>query len=197
MIYDFIEIGTSDFATLIERADENTIGISVEPIKAYLDRLPSPKNVRKINCAISNDDSVIDIYYIDPKSIKEHNLPQFIRGCNSVNKPHPTVKNLLGEFYNKVATIESVKCISLLTLFNENSVEGIRFFKIDTEGHEAVILNSYYEICLKNPNLMADEVLFEYNVLSNKDEMDSIISKFSSIGYIGHQLGEDWYMKKQ
>ena len=46
---DFLEIGTSNFDTLIQLADNKTVGISVEPIKYYLDSLPSPANVLKIN----------------------------------------------------------------------------------------------------------------------------------------------------
>jgi hypothetical protein len=45
--YDFIEIGTSDFDTLIETSDDKTVGLSIEPIKYYLDRLPERKNVKK------------------------------------------------------------------------------------------------------------------------------------------------------
>ena len=41
MYFDFVEIGTSDFDTLIAAADQNTIGLSIEPIREYLDRLPS------------------------------------------------------------------------------------------------------------------------------------------------------------
>ena len=37
--YDFIEIGTSDFDTLIETSNNDTVGISIEPIKYYLDNL--------------------------------------------------------------------------------------------------------------------------------------------------------------
>lgn len=196
MIYDFIEIGTSDFHTLIEKANDNTVGLSIEPIKFYLDRLPSPKNVKKLNCAISDSDSEIQIYYVDTNSILEHKLPHWVRGCNSVNKPHPTVKKLLGEKYDKVVTIEKVKCISLETLFLENCVEKIKFLKIDTEGHEATILGSYYKICSKTPELMADEILFEYNVLSDKNEMDALIFKLYSLGYNGRRQGDDWYMKK-
>jgi Asp-tRNA(Asn)/Glu-tRNA(Gln) amidotransferase A subunit family amidase len=33
---DFIEIGTSDFWTLIETADDSTIGFSIDPLQMYL-----------------------------------------------------------------------------------------------------------------------------------------------------------------
>jgi hypothetical protein len=32
MKYDFIEIGTSNFDTLIEAADDTTVGLSIEPV---------------------------------------------------------------------------------------------------------------------------------------------------------------------
>ena len=70
--YDFIEIGTSDFDTLIESSDDNMVGLSIEPIKYYLDRLPNKKNVKKIQLAVSDVDGDIDIYYIPDEKIKEH-----------------------------------------------------------------------------------------------------------------------------
>ena len=48
MNYDFIEVGTSDFDTLIQDATDNCIGLCIEPIKFYLDRLPNKPNVKKI-----------------------------------------------------------------------------------------------------------------------------------------------------
>ena len=53
--FDFIEIGTSDFDTLIEDASESTRGISIEPIKYYLDRLPNKENVIDAVCEIMKE----------------------------------------------------------------------------------------------------------------------------------------------
>ena len=50
--YDFVEIGTSDFDTLIQASDGTLRGLSVEPIKFYLDNLPDKVLVTKVNCAI-------------------------------------------------------------------------------------------------------------------------------------------------
>ena len=70
---DFLEIGTSDFDTCIEHASDTTKGISVEPIKFYIDRLPNPKNVKKVNAAISPTNSEKDsfMYYIPHETIIE------------------------------------------------------------------------------------------------------------------------------
>lgn len=53
MFYDFIEIGTSDFDTEIQKHPEKR-GISIEPVKYYLDRLPESRTCKKLNMGISN-----------------------------------------------------------------------------------------------------------------------------------------------
>ena len=70
MKYDFVEIGTSDFDTLIESATDATVGLSIEPVKHYLDRLPDRPGVRKIWSAISADDvkSMLQVYYVGLQS---------------------------------------------------------------------------------------------------------------------------------
>jgi len=50
MKYDFVEIGTSDFDTLIETATDATRGLSIEPVRYYLDRLPERAGVKKLLC---------------------------------------------------------------------------------------------------------------------------------------------------
>ena len=35
--FDFLEIGTSDFDTEIEKSDNTRVGMSIEPIKYYLE----------------------------------------------------------------------------------------------------------------------------------------------------------------
>jgi len=62
--YNFIEVGTSDFMTLIQSADDQTVGLSIEPISEYLDRLPNKPKVQKVNAALSDTDDTIEIYHI-------------------------------------------------------------------------------------------------------------------------------------
>ena len=191
MKYDFIEIGTSDFRTLIENPSSGK-GISVEPLKYYLDKLPNNPNVIKSNYAMSNFEGEIQIFWVTPENIQKYNLPPWVRGCNSVNKPHPTVKNLLKENYDKVVTIDRVKCITWESFINLYDVETIDYLKIDTEGHDGIILEEYLKICDINPSLWAKEILFEYNVLSDSNFLNSLIDKFTLAGYKGHKLSDDY-----
>lgn len=177
MKYDFIEIGTSNFNTLIETADDNTIGISIEPLKKYLDQLPNPANVKKINCAISFDGSShpIDFYYIDPETIKKLNLKSFLRGCNSIGKYHP-----MHEQHNlkEHVTIDKVEQQSLESILIDNDVTELDYLKIDTEGGDCKIMQQLYDI-----NFRPKKIKFESNSLADPDEVKHIINIFSQIGY--------------
>src|SRR6185503_16476845 len=93
--YDGVEIGTSDFYTLSEGANPDDRILAIEPIKYYLDRLPIGPNRDKANVAISNYDGEIEMYYVPDDVIQKHNLPRWLRGCNSVGKPHPATADVI------------------------------------------------------------------------------------------------------
>ena len=180
--YDFIEIGTSDFDTLIESSDDNMVGLSIEPIKYYLDRLPNKKNVKKIQLAVSDVDGDIDIYYIPDEKIKEHDLKWWIRGSNSVNRPHPfAIKELGEELYNSIVKIDKVPTVSWKTLVQSEEVGSIGYLKIDTEGYDHVILNDYLDMCEKLPILFADKIKFEKHPnVSNIEEINKLLQRFKN-----------------
>jgi autotransporter strand-loop-strand O-heptosyltransferase len=176
MKFDFIEIGTSDFHTLIEQANDSTRGISIEPIKSYLDSLPDKPNVIKVNAAMSDKESFIDIYHVPAKIIYDKCLPIWLRGCNSVTKPHDYARTKLGpELYDSLVQVDKVPCITWKKLVEDHNITGIEFLKIDTEGHEAVILKDYFDSCSKDPRLYAKKIKFEYNETSDKVALDKIM----------------------
>ena len=179
VIYDFIEIGTSDFHTLIESAEDNTVGLSIEPIWSYLTSLPHKENVTKINAAMSDSNGTLSIYHVTREKINEYGLPFWVRGCNSVNGPHEYARQKIGEqLYDSIVSITEVRKINWETLIREQRIGGVGFLKIDTEGHDHVILKDYLNECIKNPSLYADKIRFEYNESSNKKELDILINLF-------------------
>ena len=91
MHYDFIEIGTSCFDTLIEKSSDVKVGISIEPIKYYYDKLPNKKNVIKLNKGISDQNGFFKFFYVPTEILNYYSLPQWLSGCNSINKPHPSL----------------------------------------------------------------------------------------------------------
>jgi FkbM family methyltransferase len=176
--YDFVEIGTSDFDTLIQICDENTVGISVEPIKYYLDRLPNKSNVIKLQSALSTNDGECDVYYISEDDIQKHSLQWWVRGSNSINKPHPIVLKDIGEeLYNKIVTIEKVPTISWDSLINSYNIKSIGHLKIDTEGHDHIILRDFLDFCNKNLFNLPNKITLEYfDGISNKPEIDKLVN---------------------
>lgn len=178
MKYDFIEIGTSNFDTLIEKSNDNTIGISIEPMKKYLEQLPNPKNVKKINCAISFDGSEtpIDFYYIDLETITRLKLKKFLRGCNTIGDYHPMhIQHNLQEH----VTIEKVNQRSLGSIFNGYNVTDIDYLKIDTEGGDCKIMKQLYQT-----EVRPKKIKFETNSLANPNEVQEIINMFTTMNYI-------------
>ena len=188
--FDFIEIGTSDFHTLIEQSSDSTIGLSIEPIDYYLNKLPNKKNVTKINAAVSDVEGEIEIYFIEHEDIQRNGLPIWVKGCNSVNNPHNFTRNKIGhELYDSIVKIKKVPTINWKTIVEKNNVGSIDYIKIDTEGYDHVILKNYFDLCQTQPGLYAKKIMFEYNESSNKVELDNIINQLS--GYTIERLEED------
>jgi FkbM family methyltransferase len=185
MNYNFIEIGTSDFRTLIEKCEDDTFGISVEAIKYYLDKLPNKKNVMKVNKAITGDkvtNEKIKIYYIPENVIIENKIPLHYKGCNKIGNFHPLhIKNNLIRF---VETCD-VELIYIGDFLNEYNVEKVDLLKIDTEGHDVNILNGLYNYLLEKDSdiYFPLKINFESNSNSNQKDVDDILNKFYSIGY--------------
>jgi hypothetical protein len=180
MKYDFIEIGTSDFHTLLQTT-EGKIGLSVDPIKLYLNNLPDNPHVIKVNSAISNRNGVADVFWLDPKDIEEYNLSWYLRGCNSIIKPHKTTMSELEEkkleFLLKQTTCEM---ITWKTLIERYDVKELDTLKIDTEGHDCVIIN---DIIDNDGGVLPRKIFFEGNVLTNPEFIRRTISRLETLGY--------------
>src|SRR5262245_37280946 len=120
MFFDFVEIGTSDFSTLIQEADESVTGLSIDPIRIYLDNLPDHKNCIKLNAGISNRDGDTFAYYLTPENIAKYELPEGVRGCNTIDQPHETVVSTFKSMDIKledVITCVKIPVYRLVTVF--------------------------------------------------------------------------------
>ena len=139
MHYEFIEIGTSNFATLTERATDKTVGLAVEPVFEYLSQLPDKPLVRKLHCAISqnNQEEDAEIYYIPEAVIQMQGLPWYLKGCNTVGSFHKQ-HEWLGVTH--LVERQRVRSIPISRLFLENDVSSCDVLKIDTEGSDCDIL---------------------------------------------------------
>jgi hypothetical protein len=184
VFYDFIEIGTSDFDTEIQKND-NKCGVSIEPIKYYLDKLPNKENCIKLNMGISNYNGKCVVNYLSEKTIKQYNFPEWVRGCNSINSYHRTVASICREKYINIENIienDEVEVKTLYNIMNTMCNNGVYYLKIDTEGHDTFILKKFYEE-VKNNSDLPHVILFESNVLTEDNHVNEIIHLFTKKGY--------------
>ena len=151
--------------------------------------MPDKLNVKKINVAISNINSFLDVYYIPEKIIEDNNLPSWFKGCNSINNYH-----MLHMKHNvsHLCKIEKVKVITTYELFYKNNVRNVKYLKIDTEGHDCVILKTLFFYIKYLPiSFYPNRILFETNEHSKSTDVDEIIQLFCSIGYKLENRGYD------
>jgi len=183
--YDYIEIGTSDFDMLIEKEKEKK-GVSIEPVKYYYNKLPNNNNVKKLNFAVSDVDGKCKVFYIPDEIIKKYNLPDWIKGCNSINSYH---KLQLGYCKNKnlnpcdVIKYDEIPVKTLYNIYCENNIQGVYYLKIDTEGHDYIILTKFIDDVRDNNFLLPHKILFESNNLTKEENINKTIDLYSTFGY--------------
>jgi glycosyltransferase involved in cell wall biosynthesis len=176
--YDFIEIGTSDFSF---ETDPSKKGIYVEPVSEYINRLPNHPNKTKVQCAITHKKtkSECEMYFIPSFSVVENNLPDWMRGCNSMDDFHPqhhTVKHLV--------KTEKVPLLNISELFDRYHVRKLDTLKLDTEGHDCVILRGLYDYLTTKPGaVLPTNIIFETNELIPESYVSRIIDIYEKLGY--------------
>lgn len=191
MHYDFIEIGTCDFNTECRKAslsNENVTGLSVEPVKDYLDRLPNVEGVKKVLGCVSDWDGQAVITYIDPQ--KAIRMAKWIRGCNQIDGVHPAIQRFIRQGQVKPHDIQQdvVRRYTLRTLFREHGVSSVSYLKLDTEGHDCRILRCYFTF----PDaILPAKIAFEANTLTPERENKAMIESLVTMGYHVVHRGRD------
>ena len=72
---------------------------------------------------------------------KQNNLPHWFKGCNCINNFHPLH---IEHNVSHLCKIEKVKVITTYELLYQNTVRNVKYLKIDTEGHDCVILKTLF-----------------------------------------------------
>jgi FkbM family methyltransferase len=181
MKYDFIEIGTADFDTEIQNHN-GRIGLSVDIIQEYLDNLPNIENVKKICCGISDTSGEVVSY----KPQFPTNFPNWLRGCVSIINPHKHVIEYCtreGIDYNNYIIKRNVPIISVSDFVKQYDIEEVEYLKIDTEGHDCVILNAWLDVCATNSHLYPKRILYESKDLTNINDIMNMRTRLISLNY--------------
>lgn len=186
MKFNYVDIGTSDFETSLDVKKEDENVLLVEPLFYYLAKFKNSKNIFKANFAISNHKGYKKIYHVTEENIKTYNLPYWVKGCNSIDRRHPTVENLLLNLNLPLSIVDVSETLTLtfkdlLELYDINHINNL---KIDTESHDHIILESVFD-CVCRKSVEIDTITFEYiQQFNNTEILDKLSNKFiSELGY--------------
>jgi len=193
--FKFIEIGSNHVDTLIHEYGINVKGLLVEPIKESFDLIPTSDSIFKENCAITNKNGTIDMYiHFDEKTtniwkfIPLEKIKKFgwkVIGNSDITSINPT--------HRKTDKKRQVNCMTFKTLIEKYNISSVDILKIDTEGHDHIILEQVYD-CLQSQQFKINKLLrYEKNELSSHTELEKISNK---IKYLCNFTNEE-YKKKQ
>lgn len=184
MRYDFIEIGTCDFVTLLQSCKDEERGLSIEAIPEYLNNLPDRPNVEKLNAVVSDSSGFDVLFTLPEKKVNDYNLPNWLKACSRLGSPHPYVLRELGErnlqhLYEEI----QVRTITIGEIIEEYSITEIGIFKTDLEGIDIDIINSL----LDYGKVLPDKITFEYSeghyTRDASDDFSKLKSRLASLGY--------------
>lgn len=205
-IFNFVEIGTCYFDTLIEGCDDSAIGISIEPLSMYLNSLPNKKNVYKVNAALiapqdMNERRKVDMYYVHPNTINQNGLGGWLAGCNTIGKPHDFHLNYYPDpavwhdaldksalktvnlLQSGLVTHEQVDCITFSDLVDRFDIGHIEFLKTDTEGYDCILLQSVLDYYEDKKELSPKKIRFESNAHTPKQQISDLCERLKKFGY--------------
>jgi hypothetical protein len=204
--YDFVEIGTCYFDTLIEGCDDSAVGISIEPLLMYLAALPNKPNVTKVNAAMvaakdMSESRQVDMYYVHPNTINQYRLGGWLAGCNTIGKPHDFHVNYYPEpgvwhdtadkstlktinlLQSGLVTHEKVNCITFAELVGMFDIGKIGFLKTDTEGYDCILLQSVLDYYEDKKDLLPNKIRFESNAHTPPDQVAELCERLKNFGY--------------
>jgi len=180
-VIDYLEIGTCFWDSWCQ--EKPTLkGVVVEPIKFYLDKLLSDprcikNNLVTENSAISNYNGKSKIFWIPPDIIDKQGITDCLKGMNKLDEYHN------GHLELKQFTEElDTNVITLNDLLKKHVIKYFDYLKIDTEGHDCVILNNMLDT-YSNNFILPRFILFQNNSCTDKHEIMNTIHRLFLHGY--------------
>ena len=182
--YDFVEIGTNDFDTLIELARPCTRGLSVDALQFYLDRLPSKPRVHKVHAAIVEYTPPRHIEFITARyaDLARHNMTH-LQGSGGASEH--AAKGLSDGLrkHNLTHLLQRTRApaMTFRELLGSYGVASIGYLKIDVNGLEPPILRSLAAACAQRPTLWPHRLTYEQGHIDMR-QRQPLINLFTSQG---------------
>ena len=195
MHYTFIDIGCGHTNVSVDQYGLDVNGLLVEPIKEFCDVLPHSNTVLIECSAITERDGDIDMNV----SKRDMTGIQYIPISALTTPAH--VERMLKN--HKIFGAESialerdilddkrvVSSMTLHTLLDKYKITSVEQLKIDVEGYENIVLQQLIELLRSNKFNVTERIIFEYNDLSNKPELDELTK------IISNEFGFSYSFKK-
>eukprot|EP00927_Polykrikos_kofoidii_P070756 TRINITY_DN67149_c0_g1_i1.p1 TRINITY_DN67149_c0_g1~~TRINITY_DN67149_c0_g1_i1.p1 ORF type:complete len:651 (-),score=74.94 TRINITY_DN67149_c0_g1_i1:222-2174(-) len=210
---NYVEIGTSDFDALAQRHAwrPDVVGLSVEPIKLYAERLRLPTgsansaNKTVLTAAIGDYDGFTDVFLVPPELVDGYMgaesfckpespilagllgdgcLPGWVRGAATVGRRPESVRQLLGDDkLHKVLAVARVPMLTFPTLLTVYGIGSVDIVKIDAEGLDHIILRQIMDLGEKR-GLWPWQVQFKNNTISNWRAIEQQVARLQGdFGY--------------
>lgn len=214
MRYKFIDIGCGHQSVSADIFGTNVVGMYVEPIKEYLDVLPTGPNIIEENCVISNIDGNVtfNAIILDPNDIKYFSNMEMIKiveNPKSKNQYRRIYKNSGQSSLYECETLKDitkkiiVKSLTLESLFKKHNVTEIDYLKIDVEGAEYIVLEQLINLLDDKKVIINKQIKFEYNMKSkDKSALNDLMERiklnygFNSRYEFSLPFNEDMVMEK-
>lgn len=185
MIYDWIEIGTSDFDTLSkEHENDDTIGLSVEPNFVCLENFRVDRYKQVACVAIDKVCRKEKIYRIKPD--KYDWFKREDRGCVMLGKIHPILKERVDKLsgnINDYIEESEVECYTIKKLFEVYNVEQVKYLKIDVEGLDCMIVNQVLDYFDNDRTKLPKNIVFEAVDWTDRNEINRTSNRLINYGY--------------
>jgi len=99
--------------------------------------------------------------------------------------------NNLGINYKNYIVRRIVPTLSASDFIKQYDIEGVEYLKIDTEGHDCVILNAWLDACATNNNLYPKRIFYESKDLTDINDIMNMRNRLTSLNYKLNILGDD------
>lgn len=176
MKYEFVEIGTSDFRYLAGK--ENGPGMSIEPRKEHLDRLPTVRGNVKVEAAIGRINGRSLLYFVPDEVVAEKGWPEWTKGCSRIGYLHRGMVDRYGKEYTEAVETRQVRVRRLETVLVEHEVESIEYLKVDAEGMDAEIVEQALD-----SGIRIQKIQFEDNGQGDSEQRNRVVKRLQDMGY--------------
>lgn len=180
MHYTHVEIGVCDYDRLIDQAPPGSVGLSVEPVKEFFDKLPPRQHWMTANVAIAHAPGIMTIWYVPRAEADKINKGDWVSGCSKIGEPHAAISAMItnGHLPKEALVSCEVEAITIKELWGRYDVTSIDYLKIDTEGYDCKIVKWAVE-----SNVPIRRIMFETNDQSTPQEIDETRQWLKDRGY--------------